>query len=163
SRARSTAARTAAVVDTLVVRKIGYLTVKTPIEVYSPNDLAVVLQRDTVSPLPAITDYAANGPFATVVEANVGPDHAYTIIRPETLGEGGFLHAPLIYGHGINAQVSGFTGFLRNVASHGFVIIARNVLTGGPNNAGNTAALNDGLNWILQQNTTTGSKYQGKL
>jgi dienelactone hydrolase len=162
--ARATpSARVSATVDTVVVRKGGYPVLKTPIESYARADLVLTLRRDTVALLPAITDYSANGPFATVVEANVGPENAYTIIRPETLGANGFLHAPIIYGHGINAQVSGFTGFLRNVASHGFVIIARNVLTGGPNNAANTAAMNNGLNWILQQNATPGSIYQGKL
>jgi len=149
--------------DMLVVSRIGYLTDSLPVATYAQNDFPAVLIADTVSPLAPVTDYSVNGPYATVVEANVGPGNAYTIIRPETLGANGFKHAPIIYGHGINSQVSTFTTFLRSVASHGFVIIARNVLTGGPNNAGNTSAMLDGLNWILAQDTTTGSIYKGKL
>lgn len=152
-----------AAVDTLLVTRVGYLPTKTPITSYAQTDLVVVPPADTVAGLPAVADYSVDGPYATVVEANVGPGNAYTIIRPQTLGANGFRHAPIIYGHGINSQVSTFTGFLRAVASHGFVILARNVLTGGPNNAGNTAAMLDGLNWILAQDTTTGSMFQGKL
>ncbi len=160
---RVASAASAAAIDTLVIRKSGYLTEKTPVTSYAQADLAIELRPDTAAALPAVSDYAVNGPFATVVQANVGPGNNYTIIRPETLGANGFLHAPIIYGHGINGPVSGFTNFLRAVASHGFVVIARNVLTGGPNDQGNVAAMNDGLNWILRQDTTAGTLYYGKL
>lgn len=159
--AASTSATT--LTDTVIVRKSGYLTAKVPVTGETSAPLDIVLAADTAAALAAVTDYSVDGPFATVVEANVGPGNNYTIIRPVTLGANGFLHAPIIYGHGINSQVSTFTTFLRSVASHGFVIMARNVLTGGPNNAGNTAAMNDGLNWILRQDTTAGSIYFGKL
>ncbi len=152
-----------AAIDTVLVTRAGYLPTKTPVTSYTQTELVIVPPADTVAGLPAVADYSVDGPHATVVEANVGPGNAYTIIRPQTLGTNGFRHAPIIYGHGINGQVSGFTGFLRAVASHGFVIIARNVLTGGPNNAGNTAAMLDGLNWILAQDTTAGSVFFGKL
>jgi predicted dienelactone hydrolase len=69
----------------------------------------------------------------------------------------------MIYGHGIGGQVTSFANFLKNVASHGFVIIGVNVLNGGPNSPANNTAMTNGLNWLLQQNTTAGSKYQGKL
>lgn len=162
-RRQTTLARAAATndaVDTLRIGKEGHLTTWLPVESYAAADLEIVLPEG--APLPPVTDYSADGPFATVVEANVGPGNAYTIIRPETLGADGFKHAPIIYGHGINGQVSGFTNFLRNVASHGFVIIACNVLTGGPNAASNTNAMTDGLNWILAQDTVPGI-YQGNL
>lgn len=155
----------AAVVDTLKVRKTGFATAKSPVASYDQTGIAVVLNPDTggVPALPPISDYSANGPFTVVEEKNVGPGSAYTIYRPEPLGANGFLHAPMIYGHGINGQVTSFANFLKNVASHGFVIIGCNVLTGGPNSAANNTAMTNGLNWILQQHTTAGSKYQGKL
>jgi|GEM_PF-4846629 len=162
---RTFAASTAktAAVDTLIIRRIGYVSKKVAVTSYAQTGLAVALSPDTVPLQPNVTDYSVNGPFATTIQANVGPENNYTIIRPVTLGANGFRHPPIIYGHGINSQVSTFTTFLSSVASHGFVIIARNVLTGGPNNAGNTSAMNNGLNWILAQDTTPGSIYFGKL
>ncbi len=114
------------------------------------------------SPLPAITDYSAVGPFATTTDKNVGPSQGYTVFRPQTLGANGFLHAPIIFGPGINMQATQLSPLLTRFASHGFVVISVNVLTGGPNDAGNRTKMLDGLNWILAQNTTAGT-YQGKL
>lgn len=159
------AAASQAAVDTLRVEKAGFTTARFPLSSYAQTGIAIVLSPapDTGSPLPPISDYSALGPFNTVVEANVGPGGNYTIFRPDPLGRDGFLHAPIIYGHGIGGQVSGATNFLRNIASHGFVIIGCNVLNGGPNSAANNTAMTNGLNWILQQNDAAGSKYQGKL
>jgi hypothetical protein len=114
------------------------------------------------SPLPPITDYSAPGPFATTTEPNVGPGGDYTIFRPQTLGENGFLHAPITFGPGINMQASQMSGLLLSFASHGFVVISANVLTGGPNDPGNRSAMTNGLDWIIEQNDQGGA-YAGKL
>jgi hypothetical protein len=114
------------------------------------------------SPLPAISDYGAPGPFPTTTQQNTGPGQRYTIVRPQTLGQNGLLHAPIIFGPGIGMEVTGLQGLLSRFASHGFVIIGAR-LDGGPNAAANRTTMLDGLNWILQQNTTSGSVFQGKL
>ncbi|WP_437690544.1 poly(ethylene terephthalate) hydrolase family protein [Sorangium sp. So ce176] len=115
------------------------------------------------SPLPPITDYAAKGPFATTVERSSGPSGNHTIFRPERLGEDGFLHAPIIFGPGINTQVTSYTDLLTNFASHGFVVVGANLLTGGPNAPNNREAMLAGLDWIIEQNSEAGSVYQGKI
>ncbi|WP_236644563.1 alpha/beta hydrolase [Sorangium cellulosum] len=112
--------------------------------------------------LPPIADYSDEGPFDTVVERNVGPNGAYTVFRPEPLGTDGFLHAPIIFGPGIGQQVAVHTTMLTNFASHGFVVVGSPVLNGGPGDEGNRKKMEDGLNWILEQNDAPG-KYQGKL
>jgi hypothetical protein len=114
------------------------------------------------SPLPAISDYEAPGPFATTLEAGVGPGGAYTVIRPSTLGGGGFLHAPIIFGPGIGQDVSVHTVMLTSFASHGFVVVGTPKLNQGPGGAANLKSMQDGLEWILEQNTAPGP-YQGKL
>jgi hypothetical protein len=114
------------------------------------------------SPLPPITDYEAPGPFATTVDEDVGPGEAYTVFRPSTLGENGFLHAPIIFGPGIGQDVTVHTIMLTNFASHGFVVVGTPKLTQGPGGAANLKSMQDGLDWILQQNATQGP-YQGKL
>ncbi len=114
------------------------------------------------SPLPPITDYKQSGPFATTVDRNVGPNGGYTVFRPSTLGQNGFLHAPIVFGPGIGQAVTVHTTMLTNFASHGFVVVGTPVLNGGPGDAGNRTTMLNGLNWIIQQNSTS-SIYQGKL
>lgn len=114
------------------------------------------------SPLPAITDYEAMGPFATTVDREVGPGEAYTVFRPSTLGENGFLHAPIIFGPGIGQDVTVHTSMLTNFASHGFVVVGTPKLNQGPGGAANLKSMQDGLEWIVQQNGAQGP-YQGKL
>lgn len=118
--------------------------------------------QQPTSALPPISDYSAMGPFQTVTENNTGPDGTYTIIRPRTLGENGFLHAPITFGPGTGMQVSQLSNLIGRIASHGFVVIGRQ-LTGGPNDAVTRQRLTAGLDWIIAQNTKAGSAYQGKL
>lgn len=114
------------------------------------------------STLPPVTDYSAPGPFATTTNNNVGPDGKCTVFRPTTLGQNGFLHAPIVFGPGIGMQATALSGLLLSFASHGFVVIGTGVLNGGPNDPANKAAMLNALNWIIQQNTQSGI-YQGKL
>ncbi|HMA91303.1 MAG TPA: dienelactone hydrolase family protein, partial [Polyangiaceae bacterium] len=116
------------------------------------------------SPLPPVTDYTAlAGPFPTTAENNTGPDNKTVIYRPKTLGENGFLHAPIIFGPGIGMQASQLSGLLTSFASHGYVVVGTAVLNGGPNDPANLATMRNALKWILQQNEKAGSVYQGKL
>ncbi len=115
------------------------------------------------STLPAITDYTVlAGPFATTTENNTGPDGKCVIYRPKTLGENGFLHAPIVFGPGISMQATQLSGLLTSFASHGYVVIGTGVLTGGPNDPGNKSQMQNALTWMLQQNDKAGT-YQGKL
>jgi dienelactone hydrolase len=103
------------------------------------------------------------GPFPTTTDKNVGPNNGYTVYRPQTLGQNGFLHAPIIFGPGIGMQSSQLSTLLLSFASHGFLVVGTPVLNEGPGGAQNLKSMTDGLNWILAQNTTAGSPYQGKL
>jgi hypothetical protein len=114
------------------------------------------------SMLPAVTDYAKPGPFKTTTQANVGPSSGYTIFRPDPLGANGFVHSPIIFGPGILTDAGFYGALLTHLASHGFVTISVNSMSGGPGDAGNLSAMRSGLDWLLMQNTQAGI-YQGKL
>jgi dienelactone hydrolase len=116
----------------------------------------------TASPLLPADDYADFGPFATVAEESTGPDGTYTIVRPETLGQNGFLHAPVIFGPGIGGPVESMMDLLQRIASHGFVIIGRQ-LDAGPGSPENNRRMIAGLEWLIDQTTTAGSVFEGKL
>jgi hypothetical protein len=106
--------------------------------------------------LPPITDYGANGPFATTTTTGTGPDGMYTMVRPTTLGDNGFKHPPATWGNGITTTPSLYPGLLGAIASHGIVVIA--------SDSSNVTAklMTDGLDWLIAQNTTPGL-FQGKL
>lgn len=114
------------------------------------------------SALAPIDDYAGFGPFATLVEAETGPDGTYTIVRPRTLGEDGLSHAIIIFGPGIGGPMDSMMNLLQRIASHGFVIIGRQ-LDGGPRNAENNRRMIAGLDWLIAQNAVAGSVFQNKL
>jgi dienelactone hydrolase len=114
------------------------------------------------SRLPPTAEYSGFGPFKTSSENNTGPDGTYTIVRPETLGKDGFLHAPIIFGPGIGGSVESMMNLLQRIASHGFVIIGRR-LDAGPGNPENNRRMIAGLDWLIKQNTTAGSMFEGKL
>lgn len=112
--------------------------------------------------LPPITDYTQNGPFATMMQANTGPNANYTIFRPDPLGENGFMHSPIIFGPGILTTASNYRTLLTHLASHGFVTICVNSMSGGPGDPANLKAMQDGLDWLIAQNDQAGV-FQGKL
>jgi hypothetical protein len=72
------------------------------------------------------------------------------------------VHAPIIFGPGIGGSVASMMNLLQRIASHGFVIIGRQ-LDGGPNNPENNRRMIAGLDWLIAQNTTAGSTFEGKL
>jgi dienelactone hydrolase len=51
---------------------------------------------------------------------------------------------------------------LQRIASHGFVIIGR-PLNGGPGDPENNRRMIAGLDWLIEQNTTAGSLFEGRL
>jgi dienelactone hydrolase len=112
--------------------------------------------------LPPTNDYAGFGPFATITEPNTGPDGTYTIVRPENLGQGGLVHALIAFGPGIGGPMDSMANLLQRIASHGFVIIGRQ-LDGGPRNPENNRRMIAGLDWLIAQNSVAGSVFQNRL
>jgi hypothetical protein len=141
-----------------------------PIEAGSEAGAVVSVDAAAASPdasagaqsLPPATDYAKPGPFKTTTQANVGPSSNYTIFRPDPLGANGFVHAPIIFGPGILTDAGFYSAFLTHLASHGFVTISVNSMSGGPGDPGNLSAMKQGLDWLIAQNAQAGV-YQGKL
>jgi hypothetical protein len=99
--------------------------------------------------LPAVTDYAAMGPFDAEMFVGVGPSKRYTLFRPDlTLGMGGFKHPLVAWGRAAPGLKSeDYETLLGHVASHGFLVISCDE---GPVDS---ACLQAGLDWLIQQNS----------
>jgi len=122
----------------------------------------------TVSAWPA-ADPAVAGPFATITEENVGPlagvgaddePVAFTLFRPEVLGESGRCHPVVTWGNGTGSRPSLYGVFLRHLASHGFVVIASdspNVASGDP------PPMVAGVRWVIEQNDDPTSALYRKI
>jgi hypothetical protein len=101
--------------------------------------------------LPAVTDYAAKGPFDVKVITNAGPTNDYYLFRPDTtLGKDGFKHPVAVWGNGILTTPDQYQKLLGHLASHGFVVIAC------PSDMPERPCLNDGMDWLVKQNTAEG-------
>ncbi|HVZ34727.1 MAG TPA: dienelactone hydrolase family protein [Polyangiaceae bacterium] len=104
------------------------------------------------SSLPPASDYSAKGPFddAKMFE-NTGPNGQYLLYRPDaSLGKNGFKHPLAVWGNGIATTADQYQELLTLIASHGFVIIAC------PDVQAERQCLNDGMDWLVQQNTADG-------
>jgi hypothetical protein len=117
---------------------------------------------DSGQMLPPVTDYSKAGSFKTTMQANTGPSNNYTIFRPDPLGANGFLHSPIIFGPGILTSASSYRTLLTHLASHGFVTICVNSMSGGPGDPANLSAMKMGLDWLIAQDSQAGV-FQGKL
>ncbi|HEX2677931.1 MAG TPA: dienelactone hydrolase family protein [Polyangiales bacterium] len=107
--------------------------------------------------LPAVTDYAAPGPFADAkMFTSTGPGNKYTLFRPDaSLGQNGFKHPIVTWGNGISTTPDEYKSTLTLIATHGFVIIACN------DTQAERACLAGGLDWLIAQNDSGDMK--GKL
>ena len=111
----------------------------------------------SVGPWPA-TEPASPGPFGVITEENVGPlageggdgePVAFTLFRPEELGQNGLCHPVITWGNGTGSSPSLYGVLLRHLASHGFVVIASN----SPNVAsGDPPPMVAGVSWVIEQN-----------
>lgn len=116
------------------------------------------------------TDPAVAGPFATIVEENVGPavgegedggdPVAFTLFRPEDLSESGRCHPVITWGNGTGSSPSLYGVFLKHLASHGFVVIASD----SPNVArGEPPPMVAGVSWVIAQNEDPTSPLYGRI
>jgi hypothetical protein len=109
-----------------------------------------------VGNFPAVSDFSKAGPYPAAPAEAAGAN--CTIFRPTTLGENGVKHPVIAWGNGTGGLVGVYTWILSHWASHGFIIAAANTGSAGTGNE-----MIGCLDWVEQQNSVTGSIYQGKV
>ena len=105
--------------------------------------------------LPPVTSISTKGPFEVTIDQRGGGNT--WIYHPTDLGRNGVKHPIFVWGTGATSTPSQYRDHFNLIASHGFVIISPN--TGSVN----ARLLKSALDWIIAQNTASGSKFNGKL
>jgi hypothetical protein len=106
--------------------------------------------------LPAITDPGEPGQFTPVWKESEGPGGNYTTIVPMELATSERKHPILIWGPGAGAYPEIYKSLLDHIVTHGFVIVSYNTTPQGPE-------LNEAIDWIVEQSTSSSSPFNGKL
>ena len=107
---------------------------------------------------PAVNDYGARGPLATMHDANTGPGGVYDIFRPTTLGPIPRKNPIISWANGTLFGISSYQMLLDHWASHGFVVIAAH----SQSTAGG-ATHKAGIDWLVAENARGASIYFGFL
>ncbi len=105
---------------------------------------------------PAITDLSAAGSFGSM---NAAAGSNCQIYRPTTLGQNGVRHPVILWANGTGGPTTVYAAAFEYWTSHGFIVVAGN----SSNGQGSGAELLGCLDYILQQNTTAGSVFEGKV
>ncbi|MET0343111.1 MAG: alpha/beta fold hydrolase [Polyangiales bacterium] len=121
-------------------------------------------ETDTAAPAPANacgtvdrTDMqGGKGPFTGSVIQNGGPRGTSWVFFPKELGRNGCKHPIFNWGPGAGTGPSNYRDHLTFLASHGFVIISQP-------SSGNGSTEKPALEWLIAQNTKSGSQFEGKL
>jgi hypothetical protein len=109
---------------------------------------------------PAQARPGGTGPYPADYETTLRL-RSHTVYRPENLPSG--IRLPIVaWGNGAcSADGTMFENFLKELASHGFLVIAN----GRPGGFGRTdpEMLTEAIDWAIAENGRFGSKYRGKV
>ncbi len=106
--------------------------------------------------LPVVDSVEVNGPFTSVEDRNTGADGEAWVVRPSNLGQDGLLHPVFLWGPGGGTGPEDYDFFLDRVASHGFVVYSHV-------SSGQGTEMEEGLDWLEQQNNNPSSPYYQRL
>jgi hypothetical protein len=102
------------------------------------------------------TDFTSDGPLTATSADNTSV--ACTIFQPTVLGSGGCLNPVIIWGNGTFNTPSNYTDLFNHFATHGFIVAAADT-----SNAGSGTEMLACLSYIISQNTTSGSPFEGHI
>ncbi len=104
-----------------------------------------------------VGDAGAPGPYKTSVKSGAGPSGNATVYYPTQFGPNGLKTPIFVWDPGSGIQGTMYASMLTDLASQGFAAYACNTSS----SAG--TEVKDGIDWMIAQNTTSGSIFMGKL
>ncbi|MGO9836323.1 MAG: hypothetical protein ACLP1X_19140 [Polyangiaceae bacterium] len=102
------------------------------------------------------TDFSTDGPLTPTSADNTTV--ACTIFQPTVLGSAGCLNPVIIWGNGTFNTPSNYTALFNHFASQGFIVAAADT-----SNSGSGTEMLACLTYIIGQNTTSGSPFEGHI
>jgi dienelactone hydrolase len=99
------------------------------------------------------------GPTAGVTEN--GAQRRFVLIRPKDLAQGGRCHPVITWGNGYGDNPPTYMVLLRQLASHGFVVVASLSHYVSQTPDGGPPPMQVGVDWVLQQNEDPASALYG--
>ena len=94
-------------------------------------------------------------PIPAGVAGDDGTVPKFTLFRPDTLSPGGLCNPVITWGNGTGSTPNLYGSLLKNLASHGFVVIASNNENVGQ---GDPRPMVVGVTWVLEQNEDPSSE-----
>lgn len=113
-------------------------------------------------PFPPVTDFTKNGPYTSTTLTNTGPNNGYTVYLPTTLAPNGAKN-PIVGWMSGGGTTHDLYPLLPRLATHGFVVVAANVVPGIGDEANLGKQIIAGIEWALAENEKSGSMLYGKL
>lgn len=113
-------------------------------------------------PFPPVSDFTKNGPYTGTTLMNTGPNNGYTVYLPTTLAPNGAKH-PIVGWMSGGTTTHDLYPLLPRLATHGFVVVAANVLPLPGDEANLGKQIIAGIDWALAENQKSGSMLFGKL
>jgi hypothetical protein len=110
-------------------------------------------------------DPSVAGPYAVTLEENIGPTAGtenahFDVIRPTDLTKTNLCHPLITWGNGHGDNPPTYMVLLKQLASHGFVVVASLTKTASQ---GTPLPQVAGIDWILQENDTPTSIYYKRI
>jgi hypothetical protein len=102
------------------------------------------------------TDFTSDGPLTPTSADNTTV--SCTIFQPTVLGTNGCLNPVIVWGNGTFNTPSNYTDLFNHFASQGFIVAAADT-----SNAGSGQEMLACLSYIISQNTTSGSPFEGHI
>ena len=128
-------------------------------EVLAARGTAVAVADATAA---ASTDVSRNGPYGSTVLRNQGPSGRFTLYVPRTLGAQGMKH-PIVAWMSGGGTSHELYPLLPRLATHGFVVVAPNVIPGIGSEIDLGKQLLAGIDWTIAEGARSGSQLSGKL
>ncbi|MFJ7071356.1 alpha/beta hydrolase family protein [Streptomyces sp. NPDC098781] len=100
------------------------------------------------------TDFGSAGPYAVTVDI----DLVHTFYYPSDMGRSGERHPVVIWGNGTGAVPGVYSGLLRHLASHGFIVAAANTPT-----SNFAITMRAGIDVLERRNADSGSVFHGNV